>query len=563
MNDPDFVPDTALPKYDLDALLASSQQTNKSNSQMSPLDSTVLSGSRSPGSRSLESAFNVQLDLNRSDSSAPRRSPFGLQGLSSAQKPEGDELILPQAHDFAGAGDWGMDMDDDGDDYAGAGDWGMEIDENGNITELGEPAIVQDEPDLPRFPSVERDNQAQANQEQQDQSIMDDQGDIVMMDTTRPEAQPKNQAPYEHDLSDDDARPAPSRPKRKPRTVLFDEVTQLSRSVIHDWQADYLKNCATKKARRTPAAVSKANAMLLTFGFGLSNVGRELSISGMSHPLVRQFSGDALFTALTGLNVPEQPHGTRRSASEPIEDGDEQDGRRVRPRVESDFDQQGRGMADDGVGQGAQTAHGSPEVGRDAQAAMSDNMSSALRMPWNRGSSLVPGSSIRGSAQKGRIPSSPPANRDNIQDPALFSDGASFGGDDFDFGMGGPPSDDSFGGLNLAPEPKPDAPAPEEGERPSVDIEGANFLSYVGSAARENGERRLDEDEDVDRRWVAFDDVFVPKETTRETAAQAFYNALSLVSKGKMNVQQDGEVNEPFGDIWVGVKMGDRTLKDE
>ncbi|KAI0839579.1 hypothetical protein F5Y06DRAFT_25100 [Hypoxylon sp. FL0890] len=546
MNDPDFVPDMTLPKFDLDALLARSQQTNKTNSQMSPLGSTVLSGSRSPGS-----GYNVHLELNHSDSSGPRGSPFGLQGLSSAQKPEGEQVILRPD-----------------DEFAGAGDWGMEIDEDGNIFELEEPAIVQDEPDLPRFPTVERENQAQAHQEQQDQPIMDDQGDIIMMDEAQPEAQPEVEAPLEHQRSDDHdafvadapSRPAPSRRVRKARTLRADEETQISRATIQKWQDDYSDNCGVKKVLRTTSAgQAKANAMLLTFGLGLGNVGQNLGVPGMMHPLALDFSGDSLFTTLTGLSILETARGRRRSASEAIEDDDEQNERRVRPRLEGEFDQQGRGVAGDGIfDQHAQIIQDSPEVGREAQAPMSDHLSSALRMPWNRGSSLVPGSSIRGSAQKGRIPSSPLANRGNVQDLVHYSDAPSLDNDGFDFGMGGPPSqDDPFDDFHLAPEAKEGAPAPKEGEWPTLDIEGANFLSYIGSAVRENGERRMDEDFDVDRRWVAFDDVFVPQETDRATAAQAFYHALCLASKGKLEVQQDGEDNEPFGGIWVGVKMSE------
>ncbi|KAI1137448.1 hypothetical protein F5Y05DRAFT_404654 [Hypoxylon sp. FL0543] len=551
MHHPNFVPDMALPRFDLDALVAKSQQTHKTSSQMSPLGSTTFSDSQSPGQ-----AYNIQLELNHSDSSGPGGSSIGLQGLSSAQKPEGEQLVIPPDEDFAGPGDWGM-----------------EIDENGDILELGEPAIVQRDPDLPGFPTVERENQAQADSEHQDQPIVDDQGDSIMADEAQVEAQPEAEAPPEHQRSDDhDAflpdpqpRPAPSRRKRKARTLHADEETQITRTAIQKWQDDYLTNCGTRKVRTFTSAQAKTNAMLLTFGLGLGNIGQNLSVPGMLHPLALEFSGDSLFTTLTGLSVPELGRGTRRTASEAIEDDDEQNGRRVRPRLEGDFDQQGRGVQGSGVvDQDAQIIQDSPEVGREAQAPMSDHLSSALRMPWNRGSSLVPGSSIRGSAQKGRTPSSPLGNRGNIQDLVHYSDGPGLSNDGFDLGMGAPPSqDDSFDGFNLAaaaaaaPERGEEQEAPKEGEWPALDTEGANFLSFIGTAVRESGERRLDEDFDVDRRWVAFDDVFLPRQTGRATAAQAFYHALCLASKGKLEVQQDGGADEPFGGIWVGVRMRD------
>ncbi|XXH02390.1 D-arabinono-1,4-lactone oxidase [Hypoxylon texense] len=541
MNDPDFFPDMQMPQFDLDALAAAtSQVTNRTSSQMSPLNSS-----------SLGAGFDLRLDLDRSDSSGPRASPFGIQGLSSSQKPEGGGIHIQQDDEFAGAGNWGMD-----------------IDENGNIIELDEPAILQDEFELPPLPRMEGENQEQANIEQHNQPNIDDQGDFLMMDEElrpeepRPEGEalPERRLRDEHDTFVDDVQQQDQAPhrKRKARVLHADRETQLRSKVVKDWNENYLENCGIKKVRATGAARAKTNAMLLTFGLGLANIGQNLGVPGMVHPLALEFSGDSLFTALTGLDVPELSRG-KRSASESIEDDEEQNGRRVRPRLESDADQQGRGWPGDDIvmfDEDQLLPEDSPEAGRQAGAPMSDHLSSALRMPWNQGSSALHGSSIPGSAQRGRTLSSPLGNRGSIQDVLRYSDDQSM---DMGFGMGGLHSqDDDFQMRAGAGAGEGDAQAQGESQQLALDLEGQNFFSFMETAARDLGERRQDEDYDVNRRWVAFDDLFEPRKTARATAVQAFYHTLCMATKGTMEVEQEGEPNMPFGHIWVGIRLTDK-----
>ncbi|KAI2468161.1 hypothetical protein F4781DRAFT_422878 [Annulohypoxylon bovei var. microspora] len=544
LNDPDFVPDMMLPKFDLDAFIANSQGTQKTSSQMSPFDSTLLAGSQN--SQSPAPGLDVQFDLNDSPSPGPLGSPFGLSSAQKPQQPEAEHVMLPEEDVF--------------------GYWGVDIDEHGNVTESAEPVVVQDEFDLPPFPAMEGGIQEQAKDDKQKEPAVDDQGDVMMMDDAQPASEGALVHPPHDDhsafLSDDPPQDqAPSRRKRKARILHADEETQISRNTINKWQDDYLENCGGKKIRAAGPAKTRANAMLLTFGLGLGNIGQNLGVPRMIHPLALDFSGDSLFTAITELEVPEQPRGQRRSASESIEDDVEQ-GRRVKPRLEDDIVQQGRSLeGDDFLIHDGQQFQDSPEVGREAQAPMSDHLSSALRMPWNRGSSNIPGSSLHGSAQKGRIPSSPLAGRGNIQDIVRFSDAPSFDDGGFDVNVGGPPSDkDAFDNLNLSPQGANPAGQEGDGQKidgwPTLDIEGQNFLSFMQSTIRENGERRLDEDFDIDRRWVAFDDAFVPRTTNRATAAQAFFHALCLATKGRLEVQQDVEPEVAFGGIWLGVRTG-------
>lgn len=539
MNDPNFVPDMQLPQFDLDALVADSQRTNKTSSQMSPFGDSY--SSNSVGSAGSRLGFDMQIDLPHSDSPRPRRSVYGIQGLSSSHKPESEHLLINPDENFSGRGDWGMD-----------------IDENGEIIERAEPVIVQDEFDLPPLPRIEGDDQIYEIQEQQEeQPIVDENGDVFMMDRPLPEdgLLPERQLQDAHNSfrSDAQLQQATARRKRKARILQADEETEVPRTVMTNWQKNYLTNCTVKKPKPMGAAISRANAMLLTFGFGLSNVGKPIGLPGVVHPLALDFSGDKLFTALTGLEVIEQSRGRRRAASELIEDEDEGQ-RRVRPRLEDDAVQQGWGLESDGIlgGDNMQPVHSSPELGREAPAPMSDHLSSALRMPWNQVSS-VPGSSIRGSAQKGRALSSPLGNRHGIQDIVHYDDGPSFGDDDFGLGGRLHLQDDSFQGIRL--EEEGGAQTQGDGEGADLDIQSRNFLAFMDSAVREHGERREDEDYEINRRWVALNDIFVPKDTSRATAAQAFYHTLSLATQGKVKVSQDEDSMKPFGEIWVGFRL--------
>ncbi|KAI1638053.1 Rec8 like protein-domain-containing protein [Biscogniauxia mediterranea] len=555
MNDPDFVPDMQLPKLDYDEIIAA-QESQKTSSQMSPRHTSQLSGSGSSGR-----GFPIQLELGLSDSPGPRTSPFALEGLFSDQKLGNQQPLFPQEEDFP-------------EDVV---DWGLEIDEYGNILEKADPAIVQEEPELPPLPPVDDEIHGfVGNEEPREKGHVDEQGDVVMaQEEPIPEAEafPQHE---DHIAFQDDEFPAPARRMRRPRTIQRDEETQLQRSIIRIWQNEYLENCCGNKGRLTTVE-AKRNAMLLTFGLGLGNIGKNVGIPGMVHPLSFMYSGDSLFTAFTGLKIRKKERGRRRSASEAIEDSAEQDERRVRPRLEDeDAQQQGRNVGKgDEMGIDPFVGHIPSEVGREAEAPMSEgHHSSAMPMPWNRGSSAVPGSSVRGgpgSAQKGRVLSSPLHNRRRPQDIERFSDDmptGDFGSDrgDLAFGAGIGSQDSSFHGF-LAVDPA-DATTGEGGAklntqqqneslRKMLDREGQNFLSFIEEMVRsEIGERRQDEDFAMNRKWVGFNDLFVPSETTRATAAQAFYHTLCLTTQEKLYVEQEGVVDKkPFGSIWIGAKI--------
>jgi hypothetical protein len=514
---------------------------------MSPIQDSQLSSAQSPGHGNL-----IQLVINHSSSSGRNGSPFGLEGLSSAQKPDDEPLIFPQDDDVFGA----------------QGDWGLEIDENGNIIESVGPMVVDEEPQLPPLPPIQGEDDVGTYVTQlAEQPIYDDQGDVIMREEALPEAEPFPER-QEHVPWQDDEQPVRQAPARRKRKVQIDDETQLPRSLIHRWQSDYLENCGIYYNRSVSTTQAKRNAMLLTFGLGIGNIGQSIGVPGLVHPLAVDFSGDALFTAITGIEV-EEGRGRRRTASEAIEDGRHEEERRVRPRLmenKEDQEQVRAGLEDVFINLDDPFAEAVlPEIGREAKHPMSDHLSSTL-LPWNRGSSAVPGSSIRphNPAQQGRDLSSPLGKRGAPQEIVRYSDDALMGnlGSDGNFG-GGLESADSYNamavpGLGLeGDEPAQDLTAAEiqaQNKRlfAHLDIEGQNFLNYVQDALNENGERRQDIDFQINRKWLGFDDLFVPRNTPRLTAAQAFYHTLCLVTKGKMYVEQDGADVEPFGAIWVG-----------
>ncbi|TGJ85681.1 hypothetical protein E0Z10_g3113 [Xylaria hypoxylon] len=538
-----FDPNMPLPQFDLEFLVATHENTQKTSSQMSP-QSSQLPGSRSPGQ-----GFAIQLDIDHSSSLGYHGSPFGLGDLSSARNPGDEPLIFPQDDDVFGTQE----------------DWGIEIDGNGNI-------IESTEPQLPPLPTIQGEHDVQTSVVPFDKEyVHDDQGDIIMQEEPLPEAEPFPER-RQHVPWQDDERPIRQKLARRKRKLHKDEETQLTRRAVREWQSHYLENCGACPTRSVSATQAKRNAMLLTFGLGIGNIGQNIGVPGLIHPLAVEFSGDALFTAITGIEV-EEPRGKRRSASEAIEDNEQDEERRVKPRLMEKEKEQEQARAaqedefinfDDPFGDEAP-----PEVGREAERPMSDHLSSTL-LPWNRGSSAVPGSSARAPnpAQQGRDLSSPLGKRGDPQDIVRYSDDTPMGGlgGDDNFGGGFGSADSSFEGLQVLDigheghglEGEPTAAeiqAQNDHLFAQLDREGYNFVNFIQDAVDQNGERREDADFDMDRKWLAFDDLFMPQVTPQSTAAQAFYQTLCLVTKGRIYVEQDGAGQTPFGAIWVGMKV--------
>ncbi|KAF7515626.1 hypothetical protein G7054_g14488 [Neopestalotiopsis clavispora] len=553
MDDPDFFPTAHMLPDPTEEMFffsqpskQSTQATNKTSSQMSPYST------QSAGSSSGNENFSFQMGFREPSITGSHVSQQGLQGLSSAQKP----MKMANDDDPFGDGEEPIDL-------------GFSIDEHGNIIEGLEssPAIV-DEPALPGMPSLAGADTADA----QHQSQPDEQDDVFMMDEDPlPEANgfPASQAVEGNSKNnvvvaaeqEQIQNLAPNGHHQKKRKLIHaDHEIQISRVTLRNWQTDYLQNCGPQKPPAVGIQQARENAIHLTFGLGIGNIGQSLDIPGVIHPLAMEFSGDSLFTALTGLEILEKPKKRKRGrpAKKDIMDAGEEE-RRVRPRLENNVaeEEMHRGGVDMDEALDFGLEHSPPEIGREAQSAMDDNPSSA--MPWNRHSSVRHGSSVQrpGSVQHAREQSSPLGRRGADQEIVRYDSDADMGG--MDIGAGGYHSDDSFdmGPVNeaeAAPVEQLSTQDQSQKMREALDREGGKFLGYVESMMQEHGERYYDNDAELQRRWLDFDDMFVPNDTTRATAAQAFYHVLTLVTKGQMLVKQDGEGKEPFGRIHTGLE---------
>ncbi|KAI0521094.1 Rec8 like protein-domain-containing protein [Xylaria bambusicola] len=542
-----FDPNMPLPQFNPETVLISHFSTQKTSSQMSP-KSSQLSGSQSPGQ-----GFMIQLDIDHSSSLDYHRSPLGLGSLSSMQKPDDEPLLLPQ---------------NDNDMFSTHGDWGIEVDEHGNIVESAGPVMVDEEPQLPHLPPIQGQSDVLNVAAKLDEVHLFDDGDVIMQEEPLPEAEPFPER-QEHIPWRNDNKSARQVSARKQRRLRIDDETQISRRTLRNWQSHYVENCGPKLTHSIPAAQAKRNAMILTFGLGIGNIGQHIGVPGYIHPLAVEFSGDKLFTTITGLEIM-KPRGRRRTASQAVEEKEQEEERRVRRRLIEDGEEQEQARAaqedelynfDDPFADEAL-----PEVGREEERAMSDHLSSTL-LPWNRGSSAIPGSSVRApaSAHKGRDLSSPLGRRDNPEDIARYSDDVLMGGFGSDGNFGGDfGSAYSFEGIpdfDFEGPPKlngqftaTEVQAENDDLLAHLDREGYNFFNFVQNTIDQNGERRQDEDFDINRKWLAFDDMFIPRDTPRFVAAQAFYHTLCLVTKGRMYVEQYDADHIPFGAIWIGMK---------
>ena len=87
--------------------------------------------------------------------------------------------------------------------------------------------------------------------------------------------------------------------------------------------------------------------------------------------------------------------------------------------------------------------------------------------------------------------------------------------------------------------------------------EAGNFFDYVLNTISEIAGHDLGDSEGPaavaeKNKSVTFDELFDPTSNSRIVAAQAFYHVLSLATKNRVWVEQDGDM-EPFGPIRIGV----------
>ncbi|KAK3397903.1 Rec8 like protein-domain-containing protein [Sordaria brevicollis] len=626
-DDPNFEVNMGLPAFHFDdeGNLASqfqSQASRKTSSQFSPLDRFNLTPDGN-------GSFVLNFDLPQSSPADPlysQNSSYSLGPLSQ-NKPDDDMMQF-------GEPDANAEI---------FGDWGIEIDADGNVI------AAMDEPELPVLPRPEEDRtHATASGQGHDEPefYFEDQDDLLMSGGTGPpeaddvpglvpdqveqpqEDQVMAEAEEEQVIAEEEpvveAAAAPVRRRQRRRAVLApDEDTKISRHELKSWTHDYLANVerankAAKRAAATNPIAAKKHAYELTFGRGVGGVGAlEDGLdtgNRRSHPLADLFAGANFAAEMLDIDIDIEDNeaGRRRSrrrpAMEALELEEEDAERRVRPRLSNENEehqaqaQQNAAEPQTEAGRGLQAvgAEEDAEVGRRDGSALPDIPSDA---PWNRPSSVIPGSSVKGGSHhpgsSRQVSASPLHSRgshlahlppiDRFSDagsyaPFLHSGGVGFSSDpvmplgedepQLPHLPGGPHSHDL-----LRRTPSIEAGAGTQAEtsqvmRDALDRDGRNFLAYVNTVAKVRGETRsLDGgyaafgDGDASnnnrrlRQWVAFDELLdEPRDRTRQVATQAFYNVLVLATKNAIKVEQDMEHFQPFGEIRVGVEVSEAEM---
>ncbi|KAJ4298699.1 R8 protein [Collariella sp. IMI 366227] len=604
-DDPEFELDPNLPAFHFDeegvlVVPEISQASRKTSSQLSPLQ---RDGSLSSSNRSILVGFDLS------------QSPYG--GHSSLLNgPFGAGTMTPGK-----GGDGIMPFGDEERELQALDDLGIEIDADGNIVQAPE------EPQLPRLPRPEKDEGVVLLQDD-DFIQFDNQGDVIMgganvfhSDPPLPAlqafgAQSHGQQGHEQEQNIEGREVAVSeeassgqapirvqRPRRRPILAL-DDQTKITRQELKSWSANYLEHAEKASQSRqgvTPAEARK-NAFNLIFGRGIAGVGFSTGVPGLPHPLAPHFAGEGLHANLLGIIIThpneenvEVPRGRHRNALEAFDLDEDANSRRVRRRLSDDEhsedSQHGQRLPhpdDDGLPPILGDDELPPvELGRRAGSVLPDLPSD---VPWNRPSSQIPSSSIKGGGPGSKPPSrhvsaSPLHGRGSILIPGgeieRFSDDGDhpfLGSDDLGFGLG------SGGGGGFAPLHSgpvgggsgsfsdPALPTTtgngtqttSQQMRAALDREGRNFLGFVESVAREKGSPVDITDNDhitggsanSSRRWVEFDSLFEAEDRKKVVVAQGFYHVLSLATKNVIRVKQEGQGRkEPFGVIRLGVEV--------
>ncbi|KAK4232239.1 hypothetical protein QBC38DRAFT_324384, partial [Podospora fimiseda] len=536
-----------------------SQASRKTLSQLSPVERAGSSGSGS---------FHGVLSL---PPTSDGNSPFFNDPLAENMNLTGEFNIIKQL----GEEDQDLNVLDD--------DCGFQIDADGNIIE---------EPELPQLPKPQDFQQDSDIHSDLPAPFSDNLGDIPMGYTgpvlpsdpplpsleEQQEQQPHAAEPEQEATMGNqgnapaDQAPGPVQRRRQRRVLLLDSRTVVSRNVMQDWSTNYLNYVAPAPVAgygATPAE-ARQNAFNLIFGRGIANVGFAADGHDIFNPMAAHFAGDALQAQILGVvymfqgeENDQSPRGRRRTASEALELEEEENARHVRPR-----------LSNEAPGQAAQALRpldgNEPaiEAGRDAGSALPDILSD---VPWNRPSSQIPSSSIKGGAAghgsragSRQVSASPLIGRSRGLDaierysdqPAFGSDGfgdflPSHGNDAFSSDPAGPPD---FPTHSTAQEEADVANTSQEMLN-ALDREGHSFHAFIRDKAKEMGYPNENDVPGSQRQWVDFDQLFSREDRTRRVVVQAFHHVLTLATKNMIKVKQEGQGGtEPFGTIRIGVE---------
>ncbi|UKZ71871.1 uncharacterized protein TrAtP1_012816 [Trichoderma atroviride] len=347
-----------------------------------------------------------------------------------------------------------------------------------------------------------------------------------------------------------------ARSRRIDPNAMMDERITVSSRELRDWTENYIANAESLRhqQRKTTTTLGQArkNAVTLLYDYGVASVGAYHQAEGLFHPLAADFAGISLKARLQGKEPDEieqlEPakRGRRRKSDEAFEGEHDEDERNTKQRIVDEVEL-GRGgnpdeahiMFDD---------NSVPEIGMEAEPPMEDRHSSSM-MPWSRPGSAVPGSSVRGSAQKPRTAPSPLLGRgsalssiDRHSDPAEpFFGMDDFGSHDSSFQLGGP-----VGPLDY------DRDNTTQLSTQGLDVTSQDFLGYVAEQAAKTGVTHSRDKKH--RQWIEFRELAEPLTHPRAVAAQAFLHVLSLASKNVISVHQEGTAAmQPFGAIHIGI----------
>ncbi|KAK3990288.1 hypothetical protein QBC44DRAFT_394577 [Cladorrhinum sp. PSN332] len=542
-----------------------SQASQKTSSQLSPLG---RAGS------SVSASFHGVLNL---PPSSDGNSPFFDDPLSDDMNLTGDSNITKQM----GGEEQDLNVFDD--------DCGIQIDADGNIIE---------EPELPQLPKSQNPQQDNSIQSHLPVPFSDNFGDIPMGGTDpvmpsdppvpsgeeQQEQQPQGQkqGPEQEEVAMGNQENAAADQaaarvcRRRQRRVLApDHRTVISRTVMKDWNANYLDYVtpAPFPGYGATPAEARHNAFNLIFGCGIANVGFAADGHSIFNPMAAHFAGDALQVQILGIvystqdsEDDEAPRGRRRTASEALGLEEEESSRRVRPRLNIET-----------PSRVAQAVHpldeNEPaiEAGRVAGSALPDLPSD---VPWNRPSSQIPSSSIKGGgagqgsrAGSRQVSASPLIGRSRGLDAIeRFSDQPVFGSDGFGDFLPAQGNDTLFSDPAGPPE-FPGVPGAHEETAVAntsqamlyaLDREGRNFHDFIRNKAKEMGYPNENETAAGKRQWVDFNQLFDREDRTRAVVVQAFHHVLTLATKNIIKVEQEGQGGTvPFGTIRVGVETPD------
>jgi len=380
--------------------------------------------------------------------------------------------------------------------------------------------------------------------------------------------------------------PMRRRRQRAPKILPIDYTMEISSRDLKEWQSSYLANmteAATHKLAHRQQIQAKKNAEHWILGAGLGGIGTGVGISHIPSAL-SIFSGAALLEALTGIPATEQQQTAGQK--HPSSDAEDQDTRRVRPRLSSDGEQLGRGIDEIDIGMLDPKSidnDNDVEFPREAPSAL-DDFSSA--MPWNisasiRGSSVGrgrapslalgagagaptsdtlgggggPGSFGRGARRGSRFVSASPllgrSRPGALQDLPSFAEegGAGVDAGDEEGGAGrdvrGLDAQDAFELYGPAAGIEMQSVAQSQWQRAALDAEAGNFLAFIEFGILE----RLGKDGGSGEEDVGFEELLPTGGHSRVVAAQGLLHVLSLVTKHLCVARQ--EVG--FGEIRLGL----------